>query len=108
MKLTYDKQCKTCGYRLSSYYKTGYLNCPDCYREFEAEISATVGDIQGGNRHKGKKPALTGIERELISDYYGYLKAKEKAGLEGNFAEMSKLNSLISQISEELKRRGLL
>lgn len=104
----YDRACKTCGYRLSAFYKTGYLNCPDCYREFEAEISASVKEVQGANTHKGKAPAVTGIERELLSDYRKYLKEKEIAGLEGRFSDMKKLSSLISQISEELKRRGLL
>lgn len=104
----YDRVCKTCGYRLSAYYKTGYLNCPDCYREFESEISATVKDVQGSNVHKGKKPALSGVEKELLADYHRYLKEKEIAGMEGRFSDMSKLSSLISQISEELKRRGLI
>ena len=104
----YDRSCKTCGYRLSAFYKTGYLNCPDCYREFETEISAAVKDVQGASSHKGKKPAVTGLERELLADYHRYIKEKEIAGLEGRFSDMKKLSSLISQIAEELKRRGLL
>ena len=56
----------------------------------------------------GKKPKLTRLDRELLSDYQTYLKEKEKAGLEGRFSDMAKINKIITELSEELKRRGLL
>ncbi|MDY6367035.1 MAG: hypothetical protein SPL13_00740 [Clostridia bacterium] len=104
----YDKECKTCGYRLSSYLRSGYLNCPDCYRSFEKEIADTLTEIQGATVHKGKRPKLSSTDKELLSDYHRYLKEKEVAGLEGRFKDMSKINSYLTQLSEELKRRGLL
>lgn len=106
--MIYDKECKTCGYRLSSYYKTGYLNCPDCYRTFENEIAATLKEVQGATVHKGKRPKLSAEEKELLSDYYRYQKEKELAGLDGRFKDMNKINLYLAQLSEELKRRGLI
>lgn len=104
----YEKRCSSCGTTLSSFYKSGYLGCPDCYREFESEITATLKDIQGGEYHVGKKPLLTGLDKELLSDYNTYIKEKERACLEGRFTDMAKLNNLIAELGEELKRRGLI
>jgi protein arginine kinase activator len=104
----YEKLCPKCGNRLSSFYKTGYLGCPHCYEEFNSEITATLRKFQGGTSHVGKKPKLTRIDRELLSDYQNYLKEKEIAGIEGRFKDMAKLNKIIEELSEELNRRGLL
>ena len=103
-----EKVCSVCGQKLSAFYKTGYLGCENCYKEFESEITATLKNIQGGSFHVGKKPEFYGIDRELISDYNLYLKEKEKAIIEKRFLDVAKLNKLITEISEELKRRGLM
>ena len=103
-----DKVCSVCGRRLSEFYNTGYLGCENCYRDFETEIVSTLKKIQGGVFHVGKKPELTGIEKELLSDYRAYQKEKEKAVIEQRFQDIAKLNKLIAEISEELKRRGLI
>ena len=104
----YEKLCPVCGSRLSDFYKTGYLGCPHCYEEFNNEITATLRKFQGGISHVGKKPKLTRLDRELLSDYQNYLKEKELAGIEGRFKDMAKLNKIIEELSEELNRRGLL
>ena len=104
----YEKVCGKCGARLSDFYKSGYLGCPYCYQEFNSEIATTLKKIQGGNIHVGKKPKLSKLDRELLSDYQTYLKQKEKAGIDGRFSDMAKLNKLITDLSEELKRRGLM
>lgn len=104
----YDKICSVCGRRLSEFYDTGYLGCENCYKEFEKEITASLKKIQGGTFHVGKKPELSGLDRELLSDYRKYIEEKEKAGIEGRFSDMAKLNKIISELSEELKRRGLI
>lgn len=104
----YEKVCSVCGQKLSTFYSTGYLGCENCYKEFESEITATLKNIQGGTFHVGKKPEFYGIERELMSDYNAYLKEKEKAIIEKRFSDVAKLNKLIAEISEELKRRGLI
>lgn len=104
----YDKVCPTCGMRLSAYYKTGYLGCPDCYKAFETEIAVSLIKIQGDNVHKGKKPLYTSEEKELLNTYKRYIKEKERAGLEKRFKDMAKLTDYINQLGEELKRRGLI
>ena len=43
-----EKQCKSCGTRLSEFYNTSYLGCPDCYKYFRQEIIGAIGKIQGG------------------------------------------------------------
>ena len=74
--MLYDKECKTCGYRLSSYLKSGYLNCPDCYASFEKEIAETLVEIQGATVHKGKRPRLSSAEKELfqsaLREWFGF------------------------------------
>ncbi|MBQ9104123.1 MAG: hypothetical protein IJY57_03440 [Clostridia bacterium] len=103
-----DKKCKTCGTTLSTFYNTSYLGCPDCYKYFRSEIIGAIGKIQGGARHHGKRPKLSFEDRELLNDYKAYVAEKDRAGTEGRFSDMAKLNKIIADLGEELKRRGLL
>ncbi len=103
-----DKQCKSCGTKLSQFYNTGYLGCSDCYKYFRSEILGAIGKIQGGAKHRGKRPKLSFEDRELLNDYRAYVAEKDKAGTEGRFGDMAKLNKIIADLGEELKRRGLI
>jgi protein arginine kinase activator len=104
----YDKICSTCGTHLSHFIKTGMLGCPDCYKFFEKEVLSALKNIQGRTFHVGKKPKIDSVEKELLRDYQHYLAEKEKAGLEGRFSDMAKINKYLNDITEELKRRGIL
>ncbi len=104
----YDKQCKTCKYKLSEFYKTGYLNCPDCYKSFREDLAKVIVKVQNNLTHRGKIPALSFEERELLNDYDMYLKAKDKALKEGNFKDVDKINRILFELAEELTRRGLM
>lgn len=104
----YDKVCSTCGRRLSSFMKTAMLGCPDCYTEFETQILSALKNVQGKTFHVGKKPKLDSVARELLSDYHRLLEEKEKAGKESRFSDMAKINRYLTDIADELKRRGLL
>jgi protein arginine kinase activator len=104
----YEKICPSCGCRLSSFIKTGMLGCPDCYNQFESQILSALKNVQGKTFHTGKKPKMDSLERELMRDYQRLLEEKEKAGLEGRFSDMAKINRYLTDISDELKRRGLL
>lgn len=104
----YDKECKFCGTKLSSYYDTGYLGCSDCYKEFEKEITASIKKFQGGVVHVGKKPKILPDDRKLLNDYKLYLEEKERAILEKRFTDTAKINKILVSLSEELKRRGLI
>lgn len=103
-----EKQCKSCGTRLSEFYNTSYLGCPDCYKYFRQEIIGAIGKIQGGVKHHGKRPKLSFEDRELLNEYKAYLAEKDKAFTEGRFSDVAKLNKIINDLAEELKRRGVL
>ncbi len=104
----YEKECKTCGFMLSQFYKTGYLGCPDCYKYFKAEITPTIQKIQGSIYYSGKRPTLSFEDRELLNEYNAYILEKDKAGLERRFGDMEKINRILVDLSQELKRRGLI
>ena len=104
----YDKICKSCGTRLSEFYETGMLGCPDCYNAFRTEIISALKKVQGATTHIGKSPSFGGVDKELIAEYHHLIAEKERAGLEGRFSDMAKINSLIIELSDELKNRGLL
>ena len=104
----YEKICSNCGRRLSSFMKTAMLGCPDCYTQFEPQIISALKNVQGKTFHVGKKPKFDTVEKELLRDYQRLLEEKEKAGLEGRFSDMAKINRYLSDIQEELKRRGIL
>ena len=103
----YDKVCPKCNYNLSYYYKTGMLGCPHCYHAFEAEIIETLKEIQGGTKHLGKVPSL-GYEKELLSEYKRLLGEKERAIMEGRFADINRISSTLYELAEELKKKGLI
>ena len=103
-----DKVCPSCGTRLSDYYNTGYLGCPDCYKAFEKEILVSLKKIQGKTFHVGKKPKADSIDKELLKEYRLLLSAKETAGLEGRFADMAKINRKLIEIQNVLKERGVI
>lgn len=104
----YDKYCKSCKTKLSDFYETGMLGCPDCYKAFRLEIVSALKNVQGGRAHKGKTPLVDGLDKQLISEYYNLIAEKERAGMEGRFSDMASITSLLAELTEELKNRGLL
>ncbi len=53
------KKCKTCGYTLDDYAKTGMFGCEDCYNTFENTLDELFIKLHGKNRHiKLKKRAV--------------------------------------------------
>ena len=84
------------------------LGCPDCYKEFYSEVQAAVKDVQKSTFHVGKAPKFSGIEKELLDDYKRYQEEKERAVMEGRYADAARITSIINPLQEELKRRGLI
>ena len=37
-----DRECPSCGMRLSEFRSKGWLGCPGCYKAFEGEIEAIL------------------------------------------------------------------
>lgn len=104
----YEKVCSHCKTRLSQFYKTGYLGCPQCYVAFEYEINQTLKKIQGKTYHVGDKPTVSEQDKELFKRYKLLLSEKERAGMEGRFRDMADISIEINMLQEELKRRGLM
>lgn len=104
----YDKVCSNCGTRLSEFYRTGMLGCEKCYQSFGREIVSTLERVQGRTFHAGKIPKISGLDKELLSEYGRLIKEKEKATIEGRFSDIRELSEEILELSEELKNRGLI
>ena len=104
----YDKVCRACGTKLSEFYNTYMLGCPECYRAFSGEIELSLKKVHGISVHTGKSPRTGGVDRELISEYNKLIQEKETAILEGRFESIKELSDSIIELSDELKKRGLL
>ena len=103
----YDKVCDKCGARLSDFYRTGMLGCPECYVAFEREIIPTLKKIQGRTFHAGKIPSITKLDKELLIEYERLLMEKERATIERRFSDIRELSEQILELYAELKARGL-
>lgn len=106
--IVYDKACKKCGYRLSEFYRTFMLGCPDCYKAFEPEINESLKKVQAQSFHTGKTPRLKGLDKELLSEYQRLIKEKEEAGIASDFKKMAELSAEIFDLKTELEKRGIL
>ena len=104
----YDKVCPVCGKRLSEFYNTSMLGCPDCYRAFGREIQPALKKIQGKDYHVGKTLEGIALDRQLLLEYQRLIKEKELAGMEGRFEDMCIISEDIIRLKEELKNRGLI
>ncbi len=106
--IVYDKACKKCGHRLSEFYRTFMLGCPDCYKAFEPEINESLKKVQAQSFHTGKTPRLKGLDKELLSEYQRLLSEKEDAGIASDFKKMAELSAEIFDLKTELEKRGIL
>ncbi len=101
------KVCPKCGLKLEQFYKTSMLGCENCYKAFAAELLPVLKKMHGKTVHCGKRPKVSGVERELIYEYKRLLKDKEEAMLAGDFDAANDMDEDIRQLSYELSRRGL-
>lgn len=62
-----QKRCKTCGYTLEDYSKTGMFGCEDCYNTFEDTLDELFLKFHGKNRHikLGKKKVKSKEDNNL-------------------------------------------
>lgn len=103
-----DTVCNECGTRLSTFYATGMLGCPYCYKAFENEVITALYKIQGKTFHVGKMPTTFSLEKELLSEYKRLIAEKERATIEGRFSDIRILAEQILELANELKNRGVL
>lgn len=104
----YDKMCANCKTMLSEFYDTGMLGCPECYTAFWGELLSAIKKVQGSTVHKGKKPTVDGLNKELLVEYASLLSQKEKAIIDGNFKDANEISKMLVDLTDELKKRGLL
>lgn len=60
-----DARCPACGMTRSDLKKRSRLGCPSCYAAFERDIAPMLRDMQRGERHIGKVPAVALVKAEL-------------------------------------------
>lgn len=51
-----EPSCSTCGLTYKELMKTGRFGCSHCYENFAQILDKSIMNIQGSNRHAGKKP----------------------------------------------------
>ncbi len=103
----FEKICPSCKTTLSSFYNTGMLGCPDCYKAFEYEIKIALEKIQGSTVHVGKKPTLDELEKQLLNEYQMLINDKQQANMEHRYSDMLQISDMLEDLKAELKRRGL-
>ena len=72
------KVCPKCGRTLEQFYKTSMLGCENCYKAFSAELLPVLKKMHGKTEHLGKRPRVSGVERELIYEYKRLLAENER------------------------------
>lgn len=56
--------CPSCGTNYAQFVKSSRFGCPDCYRTFGLLMEESIRDIQGSDRHVGRKPKYNCEESE--------------------------------------------
>lgn len=103
-----DKVCPNCNRKESEFLNTYMLGCPKCYEVFSKKIQEFLLNVGQGESHKGKAIKLSNKDRELLEEYHALFIEKEKAVIEGRFTDTAEISRTIFELSEELKKRGLL
>ncbi len=104
----YDRACKHCGKFMSEFYSTGMLGCKHCYECFLPAVEEYISRTQASNKHVGKTPKLSSVDRDLLNKYNMLNQEKERAGLEGRFNDMAKISKEIFSLKDQLIKRGLI
>ncbi len=61
-------RCETCGMTAEELQRTGKFGCVNCYTTFEDIIERSLRQIQGGNRHNGKRPVGENAEDTVLGE----------------------------------------
>lgn len=99
-----DLKCKTCGYMLEDYSRTGLLGCPDCYETFGDSLDDIFYKIHGKNRHveipeKLKRKSRGTSDEENKKYRIKELKSKIKDLIEEeNYEEAAKVRDEIRKL----------
>lgn len=91
------KKCKSCGYTVEDFRKSGKAGCADCYKTFSRELEGTIRSIHGGAKHSGRAPARS-EEKHKKETQLKDLKAELKAAIANE--EFEKAANLRDSIRE--------
>lgn len=61
-----ENKCQSCGMTYGEFADTGMLGCQNCYDVFEDKMDILLKNLQGANRHIGKKGKLLKEKTEEI------------------------------------------
>ena len=103
-----QKRCRKCGCTWEQFKMTGLFGCPHCYQTFEQELLPNLTKIQSKSVHNGAKPKLVGEDKQLFDRYIRLLKEKELACLSGQFIQMAQINAELIEVTDQLKRKGVM
>lgn len=76
-----EKRCPACGSRFKELASAGKLGCPTCYEAFADELSATVHQLHGNVKTRGRAPRRFG-EKQRREEELARLKAEMKTAIE--------------------------
>lgn len=63
--------CPTCHTSYGEFVKNSQFGCPDCYGVFDLLIEENMKQLQGSDRHKGKRPKRCAQERQQTPETPG-------------------------------------
>ena len=76
--------CASCGLKYSEFKENGRLGCPECYKNFEAQLTELMSRIHGASQHAGRTyagGARLKLSRTEFSRRMGELKVALKAAV---------------------------
>lgn len=90
-------RCSQCGTDLNRVFKTLFVGCPNCYKEFGEQLMPVIKNVQNATAHVGSAPAgmLTKSEIEKLQEQL-QLAIKEE-----RFEDAAVLNRRIKALKEQ-------
>ncbi len=86
--------CKACGTSNYEVLDSGYVGCPECYKEFSDILMPYIEKSQVKIEHTGKRPEIDSNDRE----YYQLIDALHRARLEGRNEDAAKIVMRLNEI----------
>lgn len=86
-------RCTACGTSYQEVLKLGKFGCANCYEAFQTMLDRSLRQIQGANRHIGKKPGYEPTPEEKQAQ-------EEQRNKKERLAQIQKLSLSLSQAIE--------
>jgi protein arginine kinase activator len=81
--------CERCGATLRDFRETGRLGCPDCWRNFEAQLRELVRRLHGSTFHVGERYAPPGTPDAGAPPLLGALREQLRVAIEAENFELA-------------------